>query len=105
MSHCGLFRGLEGKKLALTGDNRSRILGVASLNFLSSTHANRDVVKRAIHVDGPFFRTVVEADMNQNTLNLFENAPITFGSKFLERHAGHIMGDPAIALVELVANC
>lgn len=37
--------------------------------------------------------------------SLFENAPITFGSKFLERHAGHIMSDPAIALVELVANC
>lgn len=37
--------------------------------------------------------------------NLFDDAPITFGQKFLERHAGYIMSDPAIALVELVANC
>jgi hypothetical protein len=37
--------------------------------------------------------------------SLFNDAPITFGSRFLERHAGHIMSDPAIALVELVANC
>lgn len=40
-----------------------------------------------------------------NGPSLFENTPITFGAKFLERHAGHIMADPAIALVELVANC
>jgi hypothetical protein len=43
--------------------------------------------------------------MAVNTLSLFEDAPITFGRKFLERHAGHIMSDAAIALVELVANC
>ena len=30
--------------------------------------------------------------------------PITFGRRFLERHAGHVMDDPRIALVELVAN-
>ena len=36
---------------------------------------------------------------------LFDSTPITFGAKFLERHAGHVMADPAIGLVELVANC
>lgn len=36
---------------------------------------------------------------------LFGEMPITFGARFLQRHAGHIMDDPAIALVELVANC
>jgi len=42
--------------------------------------------------------------MAAEDLRLFEDAPITFGRRFLERHAGYIMTDPAIALVELVAN-
>ena len=32
------------------------------------------------------------------------DVPFSFGPKFLQDHAGHIMTDPRIALVELVAN-
>jgi HSP90 family molecular chaperone len=38
------------------------------------------------------------------TEGLFPNMPFSFGPRFLEDHAGHIMTDPRIAIVELVAN-
>ncbi len=37
-------------------------------------------------------------------LDLFSDAPSSFGPRFLHDHAGHIITDPHIALVELVAN-
>ena len=36
--------------------------------------------------------------------SLFPDVPFTFGPKFLHDHAGHIITDPLIALVELIAN-
>jgi hypothetical protein len=37
-------------------------------------------------------------------LDLFPDTPFSFGPRFLHDHAGHIVTDPRIALVELVAN-
>lgn len=37
-------------------------------------------------------------------VDLFADAPFTFGPGFLRDHAGHIMSDPRIAVVELIAN-
>lgn len=42
--------------------------------------------------------------MNDAQIPLLNNIPFSFGPKFLQDHAGHIMTDPRIALVELVAN-
>jgi hypothetical protein len=36
--------------------------------------------------------------------SLFPDVPFSFGPKFLHDHAGHIITDPLIALVELIAN-
>jgi hypothetical protein len=44
-----------------------------------------------------------ESDMS-NMLLLFSDIPFSFGPKFLQDHAGHIITDPRIALVELIAN-
>jgi HSP90 family molecular chaperone len=41
--------------------------------------------------------------MSNEQIPLF-NMPFSFGPKFLQDHAGHIMTDPRIALVELMAN-
>ena len=41
--------------------------------------------------------------MNDAQIPLLD-VPFSFGPKFLQDHAGHIMTDPRIALVELVAN-
>lgn len=38
------------------------------------------------------------------TQNLFGDKPVRFGPGFLREHAGRIMSDPRIALVELVSN-
>src|SRR5665647_3832533 len=35
---------------------------------------------------------------------LFPTTPFAFGPRFLHDHAGHIITDPRIAVVELVAN-
>src|SRR4051812_47356345 len=37
-------------------------------------------------------------------LRLFTGTPFTFGERFLADHAGQIITDPRIAIVELVAN-
>jgi len=37
-------------------------------------------------------------------LDLFPDTPFSFGPRFLQDHAGHLITDPRIALVELVAN-
>jgi hypothetical protein len=42
--------------------------------------------------------------MNDPQFPLLKDVPFSFGPKFLLDHAGHIMTDPRIALVELVAN-
>jgi hypothetical protein len=42
--------------------------------------------------------------MNDTQIPLLNDEPFSFGPKFLLDHAGHIMTDPRIALVELVAN-
>ena len=42
--------------------------------------------------------------MIENQGRLFPDYPFTFGPKFLQDHAGQIITDPRIALVELVAN-
>lgn len=39
-----------------------------------------------------------------DTQLLFPDVPFSFGPKFLQDHAGHVMTDARIALVELVAN-
>jgi hypothetical protein len=39
-----------------------------------------------------------------NQQDLFPDTPFAFGPRFLYDHAGHIITDPRIALVELVAN-
>ncbi len=41
---------------------------------------------------------------DHSTGELFPESPITFGEGFLRDHAGHIISDPRIAIVELIAN-
>ena len=36
--------------------------------------------------------------------SLFDGTPVAFGESFLRDHAGHIISDGKIALVELIAN-
>ena len=45
-----------------------------------------------------------EEEHSMGNETLFPDVPFSFGPKSLHDHAGHIITDPLIALVELIAN-
>ena len=42
--------------------------------------------------------------MSEQQTDLLEELSFAFGQGFLEDHAGHIISDPGVALIELIAN-